>query len=249
LEGGGADSMAHGLLNGSLANETGLEKPTHSLWSCNMNQLGINWFDLVFLAVIAAGFAVGRKRGMSTELLDLVQWATIVVLCSLAYAPLGKELAQFTGFSPTTACILAYLLVAGGVFGFFLILKRYVGRKLFGSDVFGAAEYYLGMVAGAVLFVLMLIFFLALFNAPQISDAELADRIAAQNESLGAIYFPPYGSIQRQVFRESLTGRLVKEQLSSQLIQVSGYSGASRPENIWRRRENDVNEVVGAARH
>ena len=240
--------MAHGLLDGSLANETGLGKPTQTSWSFFMNQLGINWFDLVFLAVLAAGFAVGRKRGMSTELLDLIQWAMIVVLCSLAYAPLGKELAQLTGFGPTTAFVLAYLLVAGGVFGLFLILKRYVGRKLFGSDVFGAAEYYLGMVAGAVRFVLILIFFLALFNAPQISDAELADRIAAQNESLGAIYFPPYGSIQRQVFRDSLTGRVVKEQLSSQLIQVSESSSAHRPENIWRRRENDVNEVVGAAR-
>jgi hypothetical protein len=90
------------------------------------------------------------------------------------------------------------LLVAGGIFGLFLALKRYVGRKLFGSDVFGAAEYYLGMVAGAVRFFLILIFALALFNAPQISDAELAKRIAAQNDSLGAIYFPPFGSIQRR---------------------------------------------------
>jgi hypothetical protein len=127
-------------------------------------------------------------------------------------------------------------------------LKRYVGRKLFGSDVFGASEYYLGMVAGALRFVLILLFFLALFNAPQVSDAELADSIAAQNESLGAIYFPPYGSIQRQVFRDSLSGRLIKEQLSMQLIQVTGNSGGNRPDNIWRRRENEVNEVVGATR-
>ncbi len=212
-----------------------------------MNQLGINWFDLVFLAIIAAGFAVGRKRGMSTELLDLIQWALIVVVCSLTYAPLGKEFAQFTGFSPVTSCILAYLLVAGGIFGLFLTLKRFVGRKLFGSDVFGAAEYYLGMVAGAVRFLLITLFALALFNAPQISDAELAKRIAAQNESLGAIYFPPFGSIQRSVFRDSLSGRLINEQLSAQLIQVNSPAATVR-ENIWRRRENEVNEIVGTGR-
>lgn len=212
-----------------------------------MNQLGINWFDAVFLALIALGIAVGRKRGMSTELLDLIQWALIVVVCSFTYAPLGKELAQFTGFSPVTSSILAYLLVAGGIFGLFLALKRYVGRKLFGSDVFGAAEYYLGMVAGAVRFFLILIFSLALFNAPQISDAELAKRIAAQNDSLGAIYFPPFGSIQRSVFRDSLSGRLINEQLSAQLIQVNSAAGSSR-ENIWRNRENEVNEIVGAGR-
>ncbi|MCL4179801.1 MAG: CvpA family protein [Verrucomicrobia bacterium] len=212
-----------------------------------MNQLGINWFDAVFLALIAAGIAVGRKRGMSTELLDLIQWALIVVVCSFTYAPLGKELSQFTGFSPVTSSILAYLLVAGGIFGLFLALKRYVGRKLFGSDVFGTTEYYLGMVAGAVRFFLILIFALALFNAPQTSDAELAKRIAAQNESLGAIYFPPLGSIQRSVFRDSLSGRLINEQLSAQLIQVNSAAGNSR-ENIWRRRENEVNEIVGTGR-
>jgi uncharacterized membrane protein required for colicin V production len=210
-----------------------------------MNSLGANWFDLVFLGIIATGVVVGRKRGMSTELLDLVQWAAIVVIGSLAYAPLGKEVALFTGFSLTTSFVMAYLLVAGGIYALFLVLKRQLGRKLFGSDVFGAAEYYFGMVAGAVRYFLILIFALALFSAPQISDAELAKRIAAQNESLGAIYFPPYGSIQREVFRASLSGRLIKEQLSAQLIEVhSGSTGTAR-DNIWRRRENDVNEIVG----
>jgi uncharacterized membrane protein required for colicin V production len=210
-----------------------------------MNQLGINWFDFFFLALIAVGIAVGRKRGMSTELLDLIQWAAIVVCCGFAYAPLGKELAVFTGLSLTASCVLAYLLIATAIFGVFLGLKRYMGRKLFGSDVFGSAEYYLGMVAGAVRFVLILIFVLALFNAPQISDVELSRRIAAQNESLGAIYFPPYGTIQRSVFRDSLTGRMISEQLSAQLIQVGEHS-SSTGTNIWRRRENEVNEIVGA---
>jgi uncharacterized membrane protein required for colicin V production len=211
-----------------------------------MNQLGINWFDLVFLAVIAVGIAVGRKRGMSTELLDLIQWVAIVVIGGMTYTLLGNDLAQFTGLSLTASCIFAYLLVAGAIFGVFFALKRYVGKKLFGSDVFGATEYYLGMVAGAARYFLILIFALALFNAPQISDAELAKRIAAQNESLGAIYFPPYGSIQRSVFRDSLTGRLISEQLSAQLIQVNAPASTGR-DNICRRRENEVNEIVGAS--
>jgi uncharacterized membrane protein required for colicin V production len=212
-----------------------------------MNHLGINWFDFVFLALIAVGIAVGRKRGMSTELLDLIQWLAIVVVCGLTYTPVGKEIAIFTGLSLTVSCVLAYLLIAAVIYGLFLALKRYVGRKLFGSDVFGSAEYYLGMVAGAARFVLILIFALALFNAPQITDVELARRIAAQNDSLGAIYFPPYGTIQRAVFRESLTGRTIAEQLSNQLIQVNGQT-SSGGTNIWRRRENDVNEIVGASR-
>ncbi len=213
-----------------------------------MNHLGFNWFDLVALGILAAGVTVGRKRGMSTELLDLVQWATMVVVCSLTYPSFGKDIAGFTGLGPTTSCILAYLLVAGGIFAFFLLLKHYIGRKLFGSDVFGASEYYLGMVAGAVRSLLMLVFALALFNAPQISDAALAERIAAQNDSLGAIYFPPYGTIQRSVFRDSCSGRLVKQYLAAQLIHVKGSSTRSEPDNIWRRREKDIDEIIGTSR-
>ena len=239
--------MAHRMLEVRMANETKPESHHEPSRSHIMNPLGFNWFDLVFLGIIGVGIAVGRKRGMSTELLDLVQWASIVVVCSFTYASLGKELAQFTGFSLTTCCILAYLLVAGSIFGLFFAVKRAVGRKLFGSDVFGAAEYYFGMMAGAVRFILILIFALALFNAPQITDAELADRMAAQNESLGAIYFPPYGYIQRSVFRGSFFGRFISEQLSAQLIQVRPSAGGNGGNNIWRQRENEVNEILGSS--
>jgi uncharacterized membrane protein required for colicin V production len=213
-----------------------------------MNLMSFNWFDLVFLAVITIGVLVGRRRGMSCELLDLIQWLTIVVVSGFAYPFLGAKLAQFTGFSLTVSSILGYLSIALVLFTLFYFIKRLTGEKLVGSDTFGCAEYYLGMVAGGVRFFLILLFGLALFNAHQVTDQQLARQLRSQNEDLGAIYFPPYGSIQRSVFNASLSGQLIHEHLSSQLIQVRPLKSGQKRDTIWRQRERDVDEIVGAKR-
>jgi uncharacterized membrane protein required for colicin V production len=212
-----------------------------------MNLMGFNWFDLVFLAVITAGVLVGRRRGMSCELLDLIQWLTIVLVSGLAYPFVGAKLAQFMGVSLTVASILGYLSIALGVFILFYVIKRLTGEKLLGSDTFGCTEYYLGMVAGGLRFFLILLFALALFNAHQVSDQRLAQQLRTQNEDLGAIYFPPYGSIQRSVFNASLSGQLIHQHLSSQLIQVRP-SKTQKRDTIWRQREREVDEILGAKR-
>ena len=44
----------------------------------NLDQLPINLFDVVLIAVLAAGIFEGRKHGMSEELLSLLMWLAIV---------------------------------------------------------------------------------------------------------------------------------------------------------------------------
>jgi uncharacterized membrane protein required for colicin V production len=213
-----------------------------------MNQLGFNWFDFVVLGIIAVGVVIGRKRGMSCELLDLVQWLLVVVVGAYTYATVGNEILRLTGFSPAVSSILGYLTVAVAIIGCFLVIKRLAGEKLLGSDTFGVTEYYLGMVAGGARFFLILVFGLALFHAPQISDQQLAQQLKSQNDNLGAIYFPPYGSIQRSVFNSSLSGRLIRDHLSAQLIQVAPRETGKKSDTIWRQREREVNEIVGSRR-
>jgi uncharacterized membrane protein required for colicin V production len=211
-----------------------------------MNHLGFNWFDLVFIAVIGSGILVGRRRGMSCELLDLVQWLLIVLVGGLTYSILGKEIVLLTGFGITMSSVLGYLTIAVVIAGLFMIIKRFAGEKLFGNDTFGGAEYYLGMVAGGVRYFLILLFSLALFNAPQVTDQQLTQQLQAQNQDLGAIYFPPYGSIQRSVFNSSLFGTVIRDHLSAQLIQVTPISSGKKSDTIWRQREREINEIVGA---
>jgi uncharacterized membrane protein required for colicin V production len=204
-----------------------------------------NWFDLVVAATVIVGVLVGRRRGMSLELLDLLQWLAIIFVGGMAYAPLGNWLGELGGLRPVIAAVVAYLLVAVGIKLLFLLLKRMTGEKLLGSDTFGGYEYYLGMLAGGVRFLCILIFGLALLNAKQVTNVELDRQIKAQKESLGSIYFPPFGAIQRSILQRSVCGPLVGQYLTAQLIHVDTSAvGRSRNETIYRTRQRELDEVV-----
>src|SRR2546428_6002997 len=207
--------------------------------------LGFNWFDLFVLVMLIVGIFVGRKRGMSLELLAVLQWLVIVFVSALACGTLGKMLADLSGISPVLTYITAYLLAALAVKVVFVMIKRMAGEKLVASDVFGNFEYYLGMTAGLVRFACITLFVMALLNAKQVSKAELDAKLKEQLDWAGSIYIPPFGSIQRAVFEESLTGRAVKQYLSAELINVDPAAGKGvAHEGIGRRRERDVNDVM-----
>ncbi len=208
--------------------------------------LSVNWFDLTTVAVIIIGVMVGRKRGMSVELLAVVQWLLIIFVAAVAYDPLGRVIADFTGLGALFCFVTAYLLVAVGIKIGFLVLKRMTGEKLLGSDTFGGYEYYLGMGAGAVRFLCILLFALALLSAPKVSRADLEQQLRAQKDNLGEIYFPPFGSVQAYILDGSITGRLVQDYLHAQLIHVDAAAGGrgSANESIYRAREREVNEVI-----
>jgi len=208
--------------------------------------LTTGWFDLVVVAMLAIGVFRGRKRGISGELLDVFKWLLIVVGCSGLYDPLGRLFASYTQVGLLTAYISTYLLLAITIHLLFAWLKIAVGEKLVGSDIFGSMEYYLGMAAGTLRFACMLIAGLALLNAKHISEAELRAEAKMQQDNFGDISFPTLGSIQRDVFQNSLVGKLVKNQLSPQLIEAtrSGHSTA-QSDHIGKRREKEVDEVMG----
>jgi len=203
-----------------------------------------NWFDLVAGAMLIIGFFVGRKRGMSLELLTLLQWVAIVFLGALACDPFGRMLADFSGLNPTLTYITAYLLTAIGIKIIFVLLRRMTGEKLVTKAVFGNMEYYLGMAAGVARFACILLFVLALLNARQITKQELEAQLKYQKDWAGSIYFPPFGVIQQTIFEESLTGRAVKQYMSAQLINVDPSAAGASTETIGRRREREVDEIM-----
>ena len=100
------------------------------------------------------------------------------------------------------------------------------------------------MVAGVVRFACILLFGLALLNAPIVTDKELEAKLKHQQDWAGSIYFPPFGVVQRTVFNESLTGRAVKQFLSAQLINVDPSAAGAPTETIGKRREREVEEIT-----
>ena len=117
----------------------------------------------------------------------------------------------------TSSClwcnIFAYLLIGFGVHLVYLWIKHLIHQKLIGSDMFGRAEYYFGMIAGVVRFACMLIMVCALMNARIITKAERAKTEKVQSDAYSDIRFPTYGSIQQAVLFESFTGTLIETNL------------------------------------
>jgi uncharacterized membrane protein required for colicin V production len=181
--------------------------------------LPFNFFDFALIALLAAGVMRGRKHGMSEELMGLLKWLIIVVACAFLYAPIGRWLADSSPISLLSCYVMVYISLALLVLGIFALLKHNLGGKLVGSDVFGRAEYYLGMGSGLVRFSCMILAVLALLNARYFTSAEVKERKDFQDEVYGKEYFPGLHSAQATVFEKSLTGPWIKDNLSFLLIE------------------------------
>jgi uncharacterized membrane protein required for colicin V production len=179
----------------------------------------VSLFDLVVVGMLIAGLFVGRRRGMSQELIDLIKWLTIVFVAAFLYKPLGAGFGRSTtALGPLSSYLIAYLTVVLGITIIFGFIKREMGGKLLGSDVFGQAEYYLGMGSGIIRFACMLVAALALLNARQFSQTEIRARDKYVKDVYGGEITPTLQSVQNQVFEKSFAGSWVTQNLDFLLI-------------------------------
>jgi uncharacterized membrane protein required for colicin V production len=204
----------------------------------------ISWFDLVVAALLMVGLARGRKRGMSGELLDVLQWLIIIVVGAMAYKPIGDFMSVSTHFSPMVCYIAVYVTLAIVIKAVFTLLKRSVGEKLVGADVFGSLEYYLGMIAGMVRFSCMLVALMAVLHAKEVTAQEVEAQKKYQLDNYGSVYFPTFDLLQYEVFQHSITGQAVNKYLHDQLIMASSGQAQPRGEGLIRRREQEINSVI-----
>lgn len=209
------------------------------------------WVDFVILALLGVGLWRGRKRGMSEELLDICKWAVIVVAAGLLYEPGGRLLAGATSVFSLLSCYLfAYLFVVLLTFGLFALIRSSVGAKIVGSDVFGSAEYYLGMAAGVFRYSCIIVVGMAFLNARYYSPEEIMASQRYQQDNFGSSFFLTWPDLQREVFAESFTGRLAREHLQVALIRSTAPDGKGlgKDSDLGRRRERSVYEVLDKKR-
>jgi len=185
----------------------------------SLDQLPVNAFDVVLLAVLGFGLYRGRRHGMSVEMLLMIKWLVLLFACAFLYEPLGKFLAEESPFSLLSSFLMVYVTVGLLIFGLFALLKHGLGGKLLGSDIFGRAEYYLGMGSGLVRYTCMMLAALALLNARYFSPKEIQTNLAQQQDLYGSDFFPGLHTAQATVFERSLTGPLIREYLGFLLIQ------------------------------
>lgn len=205
----------------------------------------LTWFDCLMLAALIFGVVRGRKRGMSEELLDVLQWLAIIVLGGLLHGPLGRLLATSAGLGLRLSTVLSYIVIAGFIMLVFTNVKRAVGEKLVHSDAFGRFEYYLGMTAGAVRCFCVVLFWISILHAKQITAAERAATAKLQQDNFGSISFPTIGSLQYTVFHESPTGKFIARHLSDHLIAPMPDGGPRAVRDTpARRQQRDIDAVL-----
>jgi uncharacterized membrane protein required for colicin V production len=212
-----------------------------------VSPFSFSWVDFVILILLGVGLWRGRKRGMSEELLDIFKWVVIVVVAAYLYEPAGRMLSQASSvFSLLSCYIFAYFTVAVFTFLLFSFIRKSVGSKIVGSDVFGNAEYYLGMAAGVFRYSCIIIVGMAFLNARYYSPEEIAAATKYQQDNFGSSFFVTMPDLQKEVFHQSLVGRLTYEHLNVALIRPTSPDGKGlgNDSDIGRRREKSVYEVL-----
>ena len=81
-----------------------------------LDNLPVNWFDGVVVGMLIIGLFRGRKQGMSKEVLPLLKWVSLVVVCGLWYPMAAQLLVNTASLSQLPSCILGYLLLACSLF-------------------------------------------------------------------------------------------------------------------------------------
>jgi uncharacterized membrane protein required for colicin V production len=196
-----------------------------------------NWFDVALILALALGFWRGRKRGMTKELLSSTQWLAVLLGAGFGHVFVADWLTQQglikycfgNNFKERTAALISgYVLILLAISIVFTGLKRKLNPKLEGSSFFGGNEYYWGVVAGLIRYICMVLVVLALLNAPVYTLADIAAQKAYNNRVYGGglagysgDFLPSVNDIQDNVFKQSLIGPFIKENLSMLLINTT----------------------------
>jgi uncharacterized membrane protein required for colicin V production len=213
----------------------------------DISAFNVTWFDAVVVIMVGAGLFVGKKRGMSNELLDVFCWLLIVVVSPLYYKPLAELLSKLASLSLFHSSVICYLAIAIFIKIIFSYIKRAVGEKLVGSDLFGRGEFYLGALAGALRFFCMVIMFVSIINAKFVTKVMVDAQNKAQEAEFGSSFFPTYGKIQGAVLFESTCGKFFREKLEAQLIEPvnPAYSAAPQKSSVTKMGDKPPWETGG----
>ncbi len=211
----------------------------------NAAALTIGWIDLMVVTLLVIGIIRGRKRGMSEEFLDLLKWTFIVGCAGFFHEPCGRLLSQTSVFGLLSSYVFAYVIIALFIFSVFAFIKNRVGEKLVGSEVFGRAEYYLGMAAGGFRYLCIFLVGITLLGARHYTPEEVAASEKYQDYNFGSKMFPTIYDLQQAVFDKSFTGRAAHDYMNVILIQPTpAAAGSGDKRTAVQAREARMDEIL-----
>jgi uncharacterized membrane protein required for colicin V production len=210
-----------------------------------LTELSFSWVDLTVVVFLLVGLFRGRKRGMTGEMLDLVKWLLILFGGALLYEPLTHYLSQVV---PGLSALGGYLLSYIG-FGLLMVLifgsiKHNLGDKIAQGELFGGAEYYLGMLAGIARWGCISLVCMALIHSREYTPVEIKAREKQQEDNFGSIRFFRLYSLQADIFKSSMIGQVVEKQIPSLLIKPTSPGLAPSVQSRTPPKQRRLNEVL-----
>jgi uncharacterized membrane protein required for colicin V production len=196
-----------------------------SIESLTPGKLPVGWFDFVFAALLVFGLFRGRKNGLTKELIPTLRWIAVVLAAGLGYEFAGQIFYNFSGMGRASSDCLGYVAVAFLVYIVFVPVDGFLKTRLEGSNLFGGTEYYLGALFGLIRSSCIILFFLALMNAPHYTAAEIqaqknfaAQTFGGGEKGFDGDFFPTFQQVQEGVLKKSLVGPVITDNLGLVLI-------------------------------
>ena len=208
--------------------------------------LDLGLFDVLLLLAIGVGIWRGKVRGISEELLDMLQWVVVVVAAGFLYSYVSDLLVK-TGLQQLTANLGGYLLIAVLVFTLFGFIRQSVGSKLVDSDFAGSWEYRLGAVAGAIRFFCLYVVALSLLSSRYFDAAAVAAERKYQEKEVGLVLVPTWGMAQRMALYDNMAGPYLRQYLSYVLMRPVGYAKLGPDGNTLGKQQQRVLDDVTSA--
>jgi uncharacterized protein YkwD len=168
--------------------------------------MGINWIDILLVAVIAISVAAGWHRGFIVGILDLFRWVASWLAALLFYKPVTSWLGSVTDWTETWRAPIAFLfiLIAAG----FLIqlagraLLRRIPRDYHERRLNRALGTLPGLVSGVIMAALLSALLFAMPFADGLSESiqrsTLADKFAAYTDELENLLAPVFEPAVRE---------------------------------------------------
>lgn len=207
--------------------------------SFTTDNLPVNWFDAFLLIILGFGIFRGRRNGMTKEFLPLLLWLGIVIGGGLGYPLVAQLYSSYCGLGKLWSALLGYVSITMVVLFIYSLLKKPLLPRLTGSNIFGGAEYYLGMFSGLIRYACIVLFFMALINAKYYTAGDIAAKKAYNARWYGGgiysgDYIPDLNSLQDAVYKKSFTGPYIKQYADIMLIETGpdaagGGGGGSGP--------------------
>jgi len=186
--------------------------------------ISFQWFDLVAVTLIFVGVFHGRKNGMSQELFNTLKWLIMMALAPLLYQPLGKLLLKVAPLKAMYVYVGSFVLIAAIVKLALGSVRKKIKDKMSGSDVFGSAEYPLGMLAGTFQYSCLVVMIVACLNAKYVDEKALQAQDSAQREAMGEKFIATPGNLHKDAMT-SIAGQFIKKYFKNQLVKpVDGPS-------------------------